>query len=351
MTSFHLAHDFQASIRSSVIDSATWLKNEGCATTSSAIACSVTSAPSRNARQCRPGLVAMKSSRVIRLYISRMSRHFTLSQWAAAISVSRSKTCCACCNRIGDAGQLEGGRDVLPVLITNRRVLVEAVVGLVRQSDATLADEDHVPGRVTGVGLGLEVDQARNGLPGEAAEHGHEVLRSGDRIDPGQQGLQRFRTKGLDGGLIHETRVQVSDLRSLAAGIAGLDPGDDLAYGFLRAIPKFDERAGGRLVVGDLGVVQPDAVHVPEKVVLDPYVRVERGEVEDGLRGSRFSHPTMLQRAASTQVWSDCALPRGRNGAPTLSLTPPREARSALGRGPRGPSSAWPAERSPRPRC
>ena len=48
------------------------------------------SAPAMNVRQCSAALPALNSVSDIRLYISRRSRVFTLSQWQAAMSVSSS---------------------------------------------------------------------------------------------------------------------------------------------------------------------------------------------------------------------------------------------------------------------
>ena len=78
-----------------MISFATSVKKDGWVTTISAKVFGSISAAARNIRKCRSGLASTKSSKLIRLYMARMSRQRTLSQWCAAISVSSSKTRCA----------------------------------------------------------------------------------------------------------------------------------------------------------------------------------------------------------------------------------------------------------------
>ena len=67
--------------------------------------------------------------------------------------------------------------------LTDRRVVLLAVVGLVGQADSGLDEGDHVAGGVVGVGAHVCADETSDTLAHEAAHFAGEFLVGGARVD------------------------------------------------------------------------------------------------------------------------------------------------------------------------
>ena len=95
--------------------------------------------------------------------------------------------------------------------------------------------------------------------------------RSAISADVGQIGCQWLPTAGLHRCLIHEGRVQVAHLRPDGPGLRVPRGGlDDRAHVGLRRVAQGVEHPVRGSVRRDLVLGQPEAVEVPEQVVLDP---------------------------------------------------------------------------------
>ena len=209
--------------------------------------------------------------------------------------------------RLVDPGQAQRRRDMLAILVPEHRVGLEPIVGLVRQPEAALADEHHVAVGITWVRLGFEGGQPRDGSASEAAHQGHQLGDGGNAVDFGQQRSKRCGPSLLDGRFVHETRVQVGDLRRLAAGLARCQLGDDLSDGLFGLITQRDERAGDWFVLRNLRVGQPAPVDVAEEIILNSDFGVEIVHLQGGTGAHQISHS--VDASPIHRIGSWCAQP------------------------------------------
>ena len=205
-----------------------------------------------------------------------------------------------------EPGELEHGLDVRHVLLTDLRVLLLAVVLLVRQAQPGLAHEHEVALRVTRVRVQVDVQRCADAAPHGRAEPARESPRGVDRGHGVQVLAQRLGAQRLDPLGVHEGPVQQRDFR-----LGALLPRrrrllavrararDDLAHRLLGLVPQLDEGTGAGLVVGDLRGAQPRAVDVAEEVVLGADRAVEGVEVE---HRSRHGH-TLTTSAERLHGW------------------------------------------------
>jgi len=164
-----------------------------------------------------------------------------------------------------------------------RRVRVLAVVRLVRQPQASLVQEDHVPVRVLRVVVHPEPDGARAAGALQLTQHGDELHPVGGGVDPLELGADRVKAERRHPFGVHERGVERADLGSWRAAVRGsvlTELGDDGPDMLLGLVVQQAERAVHGAVGGDLVLGQPTSVHVPEQVVLWPDGRVEAGRVD-----------------------------------------------------------------------
>ena len=127
-------------------------------------------------------------------------------------------------------------------------------------------------------------------LRGKAAHQRDQLGDGRNAVDFGQQRNKRSCTGLFDGALIHETCIEIGDLRGLAARLSGLQLGDDPSYGLFGLIAERDEGAGDWLVLRNLGIGQPMAIHVPKEIILDSNFRVEVVDIQGGASAHHISH-------------------------------------------------------------
>ena len=100
---------------------------------------------------------------------------------------------------------------VLRVRGEDLRVLLVAVVGLVRQAEAGLVDVQHVPVRVGRVAVDVDAEGAAHAVPAQPTDQPQQVGRVSDRVHRGQQVGDRREARRLDRVDVHEAAVQVAD--------------------------------------------------------------------------------------------------------------------------------------------
>ena len=176
---------------------------------------------------------------------------------------------------VRDAGEREGCRDMSEIFGADLGVLVAAVVLLVGQAQPALPGKHHIAIGITRVGLGLQRHQPGYRLTGEAAEHPRQVRQSLDRIDGCKQRQNRVRSCLLDRLLVHEAGVQIGNLGLIRARLPALDGGDDVANRRFSLIAQLHECASHRLVGRDLGGIEPRAVYMPKKIILNTNASIE----------------------------------------------------------------------------
>ena len=158
----------------------------------------------------------------------------------------------------------------------DRGVLVVAVVGLVGQSEAGLAEVDQVPRRILRVGVDVEAPRRRlrcaedrrsprparpvpaaAAIPASSSSRG---LGRGFRRRPRRRSWRRGRRCAA-------RRCPLPGIRCRRpCGSGGF--GDDLVYLLLGAVVQLAERAVGGAVTGHRVFGQPTAVDVAEEIVL-----------------------------------------------------------------------------------
>ena len=145
-----------------------------------------------------------------------------------------------------------------------------AVVGLVRQADARLGDEDRVAGGVVEIGGDFVGEEGVHARRRQSADRARELLAVRGRLDRRQIRLQRCGSLGVEGVDVHPAVEQPSDLPGLALGGVGrrefLDDLADLLLGLKR---QGGERAVGGQIRGNLVRVDPRAVDGAEEIVLN----------------------------------------------------------------------------------
>ncbi len=186
----------------------------------------------------------------------------------------------------GDVARI-GGEDL--------GVLFVAVVGLVGQSQPRLAQVQKVAGGVLGVGVDVGAGPAADAGVLQRAHHRSQRDGIGGGVDRGQLVEQGLHTDPLDGGLVHEARVQVPDAL-LVCALLGVGRGrlvDELADLLLGAVVERPERAVGGPVRRDRVIGQPAAVHVAEEVVLRAGLLIDVAEVDTGV-SCFYRHPNRV---------------------------------------------------------
>ncbi len=172
---------------------------------------------------------------------------------------------------VGVAGQREQSGQVVRI---RRARLREALVALqvvvtIGQAQAALAEVGDVDRRVVEIGVGVDQQRrAHHALPvAHQADQHAGVL---DAVHVLERGRDRVQAGLVDRGFVEIGAEVVVDLLRVGVRrrIPGLQAFDQVAHLVVGAIPQFVERAPGRLVGRDLGVLDPGAVHRQEQVVL-----------------------------------------------------------------------------------
>ncbi len=171
--------------------------------------------------------------------------------------------------------EVEHALDEGAVRVADRGVALLAVVALVGQADAALLDLHDVALGVARVVVDEEAEQAGDVRLLERAERAEEGRHGGDGGRRVEVVADRVDTEALAALDVHEAREEVAGLALLGAGrgVDGLL--DDHAHGVLGRLGELVERAPARLVVGDLGAVEPAPVHVEVEVVLRAHPLVQ----------------------------------------------------------------------------
>ena len=182
-------------------------------------------------------------------------------------------------------------RQVGDVRLADRGELLVAVVGLVRQPEATLHQVEQVAVGVAVVGVDVGAEQPVAAEPLELAEERRHVADVAQRRDRVDQRLDRPGAEPVDPLGVHERREQVADLLRVGVQLGRLvavrgDLGqvlDDRVDLLLGHVGQLHERPPAGPVRRDVGLVQPAAVDVAEQVVLRPDVGVHAlaGVVQD----------------------------------------------------------------------
>ena len=167
-----------------------------------------------------------------------------------------------------EAGEFEHPLDVCDERLADRGEPLLAEVRLVGQRDARLLEEDEVALRVARVVVDEQLVEAAETAALQLADGLQEAR---DAVHAGRERqlvADRLHAESVDALLVQEAGEEVAELALLGALVGVLRALDDLAHRRLRLLGEDHERAPARLVGGDLGAVEPLAVHVPEQVVL-----------------------------------------------------------------------------------
>ena len=191
--------------------------------------------------------------------------------------------------------------------------VLEAVVALVGQREAALQEERHVPLRVAGVGLDVEVDDAADAVALEGADDAQERGDVGDAVDRRELLGERGGAERGDALGVHEARVEVADLARLGAGLEGLRLLHDRAHVLLGLLGDQVERAPAGLVLGDLGAFDPVAVDMAEEVVLRADLSAQLVECETGSGVSGHALQDMRRAGPSDSLGRAPVRSRGLN--------------------------------------
>ena len=192
------------------------------------------------------------------------------------------------CRGVGEPRQIEDALDVAPVGGADGLEVLEPVVALVGQRQPALHEERDVALRVAGIGLDVQADEPADAVALELAERAQQRRDRVDRVGAAELLRKRLGAELVDALGVHEARVQVADLARLASGFGIPRLFDDRADVLLGLLGDEVERAPARLVVGDLGAVEPGSVDVAEEVVLRADLSTELVERETG---SGIGHP------------------------------------------------------------
>ena len=187
--------------------------------------------------------------------------------------------------------QREHPRDVLRVFVEDRRVLRVAVVRLVGQPEAGLAQVQQIAGRVLRVGVDVHAGGTADAGALQFAEFGGQLGRRQRGVDAGQLVEQRADAELGDGIGVHEAGVEVAD--ALWVGALGAlrrgGLGDDVAHLLFGAVGQQPESAIGGAVGRDRVVGQPATVDMAEQVVLRAGTGIDMAQV-DARADSFYGH-------------------------------------------------------------
>ncbi len=201
-----------------------------------------------------------------------------------------------------DEGEHQG--DVPRIGTQDRRVLLVAVVGLIRQAQTGLGEVCQIARGVLGVGVDVHADSAADAGALHPPDRRRQCVGIRGIVDLFQFGQQRRYTPSFDGVAVEKAGVQIPDALLIGARRrvqrGGL--GDDLVNLLLRAVVQCAERAVGGPVGRDVVPGQPTTVDVAEQVVLGAHVRIDVSEVDARPPAGLFNvcrHPTMLTTATA----------------------------------------------------
>ena len=184
---------------------------------------------------------------------------------------------------VRQAGQLVHLGDVRYVLLTNLLGLfvILQVVLTVGEPEPALARHHRIAFRVLRVGQLADTERCVERALRRLGEIDGQVIVVRDRGYALELGLQRLDTARIACFPVEERFVQVTDLLFIRAfrEVAACRLLDDGLDGFLRFVAQLVEDAVARLVCRHLGVFDPGAVDVGEKVVAGTDARVHRREV------------------------------------------------------------------------
>jgi len=178
--------------------------------------------------------------------------------------------------------------------------VVEPVVALVGERQTALVHHRDVARGVARVGLDEEGQEAAEAVALELADEVQESGHVGHGIDAGELVRQRRRPRLLDARGVQEAREQIADLAGLAARLGLLRLLHDGADVLLGLLGDEMEAAPSGFVVGDLGALQPAAVHVTEQVVLGADLVAQFFERETGAGG--LGHAEQDKSPGSTRA-------------------------------------------------
>ena len=123
--------------------------------------------------------------------------------------------------RLAAVDQGEHPGDVAGIGGQDLGVLLVPEVGLVGQPDPGLRDVQQVAGGVLGIGVDVHAGAAADAGALQPAEHRGQGPRVGGPVDQGQLVEQRLHTAGLDGVLVEEAGVEITDAL-LVGALVGL---------------------------------------------------------------------------------------------------------------------------------
>ena len=213
--------------------------------------------------------------------------------------------------RAGDTGQAEDRLHMFLVGLDHRRELFLAVVRLIRQAQAALAGVEQDPVRVSGVGGGVDVEQAAHVRAEQPAGQCHEIGGRFRGEHLGEPLPDRVQALGLHGSLVQEAVVEVPDLLLDPGGVraAGRRVLDDLLHREFRAVPQRREGPFQGPVIRNLGALEPGAVDMLVQVILRPDAGVDIGQGDP-----RKWHRCSFERQAGTALLRLAGLHGGRYG-------------------------------------
>jgi hypothetical protein len=201
------------------------------------------------------------------------------------------------CCRLRHAGKLQHRLHVRPEGGAGRVEVLEPVVALIGEREPALDEERHIALGIARIGLDVQVDERGDPVALQLADGAEERRDAVDRVDAGEQRLERRAPELGDPLGVHEARVEVADLARLGARLRVLGLLDDRPDVLLGLLGDQVERAPPRLVFRDLGAFDPRAVDVSEQVVLRADLGTELVESESRTGGFGHAFQDMLPRA------------------------------------------------------
>ena len=125
-------------------------------------------------------------------------------------------------------------------------MLLARVVRLVRQTQPTLIDVQHVLVRICRVAVDVDHERPAHPLPAQPAEHREQALRIGDQIERGQLVGDRRQADPVHRLGVHEAAVQIADQLFRAARLRVLQPPARRPPPRSPGRPPLQRRAAGR---------------------------------------------------------------------------------------------------------
>ena len=253
-----------------------------------------------------------------------MSRRSAAGQLTLAIAVSNASTGVRVLRRRRVAQDGERALDVGAIRVELRFERRVQVVIAVRQADAGLTQIERVHDRLRGI----RVHAGSEDAAAESAVRLAHVLRERRLVGDGRHALE-IRLKGLvvellDGRLVHEALIHPAKLGRRRRVL------DDRANLLLREVEDVVADAGRRLIVGDLCLRGPRAVHEAIEIVTGVDRAIHRREIhapraEVPHRGRCRGRPGRLRRRQRQRL--RCRLMRDDDGAERQRQEMPEQTR------------------------